>query len=58
MSLRWKKEFESIISKLAGCPMAFIWDRILDTAGLVECFSVIREIPRCSDILVCRWRVV
>ena len=24
-----------------------------DIAGLVECFSVIGEIPRCSDILVC-----
>ena len=26
-------------SKLAGCPEAFIWDRILDIAGLVECFQ-------------------
>ena len=27
-------------------------------AGLVECFPVIREIPTCSDILVCNWRLV
>ena len=45
-------------SKLAGCPEAFVCERILEIAGLVECFPVIEEIPRCSDILVCRWRVV
>ena len=42
------------LSKLAGCPEAFVWERILEIAGLVDCFSVIGEIPRCSDILVCR----
>ena len=40
--------------KLAGCPEAFVWERILEIAELVECFPVIGEIPRCSDILVCR----
>ena len=33
-------------------------DRIVAIAGLVECFPVIGEIPRCFDILVRRWRVV
>ena len=45
-------------SKLAGCLEAFVSERILEIAGLVECFPVIGEIPRCSYILVCRWRVV
>ena len=57
MSLRRKKEFESRQS-YQGAREAFIWDRILDIAGLVECFPVIGEIPRCLDILVCGWRVV
>ena len=44
--------------KLVGCPEAFVWERMLEIAGLVECFPVIGEIPRCSDILVFRWHVV
>ena len=45
-------------SNLTGCPEAFVLERIVEIAGLVGCFPVIGEIPRCSDILVCRWRVV
>ena len=29
-----------------------MWERILEIAGLVECFPVIGETSRCSDILV------
>ena len=29
-----------------------MWERILEIAGLVECFPVIGETSRCFDILV------
>ena len=31
---------------------------MLDIGGLDESFPVIREMPKCSDTLVCEWRVV
>ena len=31
---------------------------MLDMTGLDDGFPVIGEIPKCSDILVCEWRVV
>ena len=31
---------------------------MLDIGGLDEGFSVIGEMPKCSDTLVCKWRVV
>ena len=31
---------------------------MLDMTGLDDGFPVIGEIPKCSDILVCKWHVV
>ena len=56
MSQSRKKEFESPQSWVPrGVCMG---ENTREIAGLVECFPVIGEIPRCSDILVSRWRVV
>ena len=45
-------------SKSTLWPEAHEWESTLDLVGLEVCFPVIGEMPRCSDILVCKWRVV
>ena len=45
-------------SKSTLLPEAHEWESTLDLVGLEVCFPVIEEIPRRSDILVCKWRVI
>jgi hypothetical protein len=45
-------------SKLAEWPVVFKWEKILDMTGLDDCCPVIGVSPRCSDTLVCKWRMV
>ena len=46
------------LSKSTLWPEAHEWENTLNLAGLEVCFPVMGEIPRCSDILVCKWLVV
>jgi hypothetical protein len=45
-------------SKLAEWPVVFMWEKILDMTGLDDGCPVIGVSPRCSDTLVCKWRMV
>ena len=72
LKVRYQKAFVGIInsqsseqeerisksSKLAVWPVVLRWENMLDISGLDEVFPVIREMPKCSDALVCKWRVV
>ena len=41
-------------SKEAECPEELMWEKMLDISGLDDGFPVIGEIPKCSQILVCK----
>ena len=41
-------------SKEAECLEVLMWENMLDIAGLDNGFPVIGEIPKCSEILVCK----
>ncbi len=53
----YESEEEEMIlksSKEAECPEELMWEKMLDIAGLDDGFPVIGEIPKCSEILVCK----
>ena len=45
-------------SKEARCPEALMWECMLEVVGLLDFFAVMMETPKCSEILVCKGRVI